>query len=79
MSKKKSVAESRPKEKKEEIQRPAEENLPYTVGSWKGIEQYRCKKCPFDTLNLVDMQAHISKRHAPPPGQIVDRFGNKLT
>jgi len=67
------------KKKKEATRPPVEENLPYTVGAWKGIKQYRCKKCPFDTLNMPDMQAHIGKRHAPPPSQIIDRFGNPLT
>ena len=69
--KKKKVAENKPA--------AAEENLPYTVGVWKGMEQYKCKACPFDTLKMADMQAHIGKRHAPPPGQLVDRFGNQLT
>jgi hypothetical protein len=24
----------------------------YTIGQWAGHEQYRCKKCAFDTLDL---------------------------
>jgi hypothetical protein len=79
MSKKKSSAKSEPKKREEETRVPAEENQPYTLGSWKGITQYRCKRCPFDTLNLEDMQAHINARHAPAPSRIVDRFGNQLT
>jgi hypothetical protein len=80
MSKKKSSGKARKSEKKEEKVQPiASEDLPYSVGAWKGITQYRCKRCPFDTLNLADMQAHINARHAPIPSRLVDRFGNQLT
>jgi hypothetical protein len=46
---------------------PAEEK-PYTVGSWRGLTQYQCKLCPWDTLEGEEaMLEHLRTAHAPPP------------
>ncbi len=56
----------------------------YEMGEWKGLPQWRCTLCPFDTLAgeaaIVD---HIIRAHFPPPPAPketevlrADRFGN---
>lgn len=59
--------------------------LPYTLGEWKGLPQYRCKFCAFDTLNEPKILEHYASRHAPKPEpkptpliQSFDRWGNPL-
>lgn len=58
----------------------------YTMGKWKGLDQWRCSKCEYTTLrgeaNLLD---HYTKAHimAPPKAkppiiQAYDRFGNPI-
>ncbi len=60
------------------------EEVGYTVGSWKGIVQYRCTKCAFDTVEGEQaMLEHIRKAHTPPPPPVVtlplvDRYGNPI-
>ena len=61
------------------------EEVRYTIGSWKGIVQYRCTKCPFDTVDgEAAMVEHIRTAHAPPPEPrmvelpLVDRYGNPM-
>jgi hypothetical protein len=36
----------------------------YTIGQWAGHEQYRCKKCAFDTLELDVMLDHLLRVHS---------------
>lgn len=59
----------------------------FTVGEWKGLPQWRCALCPWDTLvSEAEMRAHIAEVHLPPPEKpparvlpLVDRFGNPIT
>lgn len=38
----------------------------FTVGTWKGLPQWRCNRCRWDTLaSEEEMRAHIRERHAP--------------
>jgi len=55
----------------------------YELGSWKGLKQYKCKLCPYDTLHENEIIKHIQERHLPKPKPkvkkvlpIYDRFGN---
>lgn len=55
----------------------------YEVGWWKGMTQYRCKICQWDTLNgKEEMVQHIIACHLPqesaeaPQILTADRFGN---
>jgi len=56
----------------------------YTVSRWKGLTQYRCRMCPFDTLDEKTIIRHIQERHAPKSERkpvvvpIYDRFGNLI-
>ncbi len=58
----------------------------YTVGLWKGLKQYRCMWCAFDTLNEETMFKHIeahrlANRPTPPrkPSVLVaDKRGNEV-
>lgn len=43
---------------------PAAEDIGYTVGLWAWKDQYRCKQCDFDTLNLDVMLDHLVQAHA---------------
>lgn len=36
----------------------------YSVGRWAGLTQYKCKQCPFDTLDLDAMLEHLLKQHS---------------
>lgn len=57
----------------------------YTVGAWKGLPQYRCRHCPFDTLHEKTIRRHVIERHVARPARqpvtvpIYDRFGNLIT
>lgn len=58
----------------------------YSVGSWNGMVQYRCRLCAFDALDRGTIDRHHRERHAPPPPppapsrpRLLDRFGNPLT
>ena len=35
------------------------------IGTWKGQKQYRCRLCPFDTLDEAVFVDHFAKVHAP--------------
>ncbi len=56
----------------------------YSVGKWKGLKQYKCNLCPFDSLDEKAIKAHIIERHMPKPPRpivevkLVDRFGRKI-
>jgi hypothetical protein len=57
----------------------------YTVGRWKGLTQYRCTLCGWDTLHgEAAMREHMAQRHTPPPkpkrvsALLVNRFGNPI-
>jgi len=40
------------------------ENEHYTTGTWAGHEQFRCKHCEFDTLELDVMVEHLFWMHS---------------
>jgi hypothetical protein len=56
----------------------------FEVGKWKGLQQWRCKLCQWDTLDgEAVMVEHIVSTHFPPPENSsgskilrADRFGN---
>ena len=35
----------------------------YTTERWNGLANYRCALCPFSTLRLARMEAHVASRH----------------
>lgn len=35
------------------------------IGTWKGEKQYRCRLCPFDTLDEAVFVDHFARVHAP--------------
>ena len=69
---------SRPKAKKE----PMTPELPWVVGMWGGFTQWRCRLCPWDTLEGEDaMLEHVAARHgvvekSPALVQAYDARGN---
>ena len=60
--------------------------VPWTVGTWGELPQWRCVLCPFDTLDgEAEIRAHYATVHAPPPPAApaptvlrADRFGNPV-
>ncbi len=55
----------------------------YTESKWKGINQYRCTECVFDTLDHKTILEHIElhKPKTKPKSTIIpvyDRFGNPV-
>lgn len=59
-----------------------DDEKPYTVGWWKGLRQWRCKQCPWDTLESeAAMLEHIAVRHAPPKPRVfvADKSGREKT
>jgi hypothetical protein len=45
-----------------------EQDLPYEVLSYAGMELLRCKQCAWDTTKGVAViLAHIQSKHGPPP------------
>lgn len=57
----------------------------YTEGTWKGLPQWRCKLCAWDTLKgEEEMIRHIQEVHRSKPKTervelpLVDRFGNPI-
>jgi hypothetical protein len=75
--------EAAPVEKSQEGEKS---QLPYTLGKWKGLRQWRCRLCQWDTLvDEAEMLAHIQEKHAPRARQtvttelpFVDRYGNPI-
>jgi hypothetical protein len=45
----------------------------YDIGEWKGLPAYRCRLCPYDTLDEREMRAHMEARHtvAAPPLRVI--------
>lgn len=68
----------------EPLTSPYESNVPWTMGTWSGMPQWRCTMCPFDTLDGEDaMIVHIEARHGPTPTaaplvQAYDARGNPI-
>jgi len=62
------------------------ENEFFTLGEWNGMTQWKCRFCPWDTLEgEVELMKHYIERHAPslppePPKTILqaDRWGNPI-
>ena len=58
----------------------------FTRGEWKGLPQWKCALCQWDTLKSeAEMMAHIREVHMPTPPKaslkptgVVDRFGNQI-
>jgi hypothetical protein len=43
--------------------RPAAVPLSYRIGTWGGVPNYSCKRCPFATTDRADMVLHVARRH----------------
>ena len=56
----------------------------YSIGKWKGFDQFKCDLCAFDSLEEKVIKVHITKVHMPKPVkpkvkvQLYDRFNNKV-
>ena len=56
----------------------------YSIGKWKGFDQFKCKLCKFDTLEEKVIKDHIKEVHMPKPIKpkvelkLYDRFGNEV-
>lgn len=76
--------EIKPEAKKPEAKKVKTVADYYSIGKWKGLNQYKCNLCPFDSLNERAIKDHIIDRHFPRPvapkvkPEIFDRFGNKI-
>ena len=42
------------------------------LGSWRGVEQYRCRLCQFDTLEKEKFIDHFANMH--PPLEVIEGF-----
>jgi hypothetical protein len=42
------------------------QELPFRVGQWHGLPNFRCPLCPFETLDLTGMQDHINQHKGTP-------------
>jgi hypothetical protein len=56
---------------------------PFEIGAWKGHTQWRCKLCPWDTLDGEEaMLAHVATCHTPqaprPTVLVADRRGRPV-
>ena len=58
-------AESEPEEPTEPV--PEVDEALYTVGKWKGRDNYECKQCPYSSLDKGKVAEHIYNRHINPP------------
>jgi len=36
-------------------------DAPYSEGTWKGRPNYRCARCPFDSLDQLRIDAHVEE------------------
>lgn len=65
---------------------PLASDLPYQLGTWHGLQQWRCRLCPWDTLAGEEaLLAHVREVHEPPlrpPSPplvlVADRWGREL-
>lgn len=61
-----------------------DEEKPYSLGTWRGRMQWKCKQCPWDTLEgEAAMLEHIASAHTPPPKRkgivlIADKSGRQI-
>ena len=37
--------------------------LSYSIGTWGGVRNYSCNRCPFATTDRGDMVLHVVSRH----------------
>jgi hypothetical protein len=71
--------------KPEMPQAAAMPEVPWTMGTWKGLPQWRCRLCPWDTLKgEAEMRKHIEEAHLQKRPRrtvvlpLVDRYGNLI-
>lgn len=38
--------------------------LPWTMGTWAGLPQWKCRVCPFDALSEAEMVTHVAAHRA---------------
>lgn len=71
----------------EEIAAAAPADDRYTVGTWKGLPNYECARCPFKTLSEEAMHLHLgghaqldaAGKRPQVRGLILDRDGDPIT
>lgn len=52
----------------------AEAETRFTLGTWAGHTQWKCARCPFDTLKgKAEMLAHWQEKHEPKPEPAAER------
>jgi len=70
---------------KKKIEPQISDESPFTKGKWQNFDQWRCRLCPFDTLEGEDeFWLHYAQKHGPQPEpapiiQIYDRSGRPVT
>lgn len=42
------------------------------IGSWRGVQQYRCRLCEYDTLERQKFEDHFRLVH--PPLEVIDGY-----
>jgi len=56
----------------------------YSIGKWKGFDQFKCDLCKFDTLEEKVIKDHIINVHMPKPikpkvkPKLFDRYNNEI-
>ena len=77
-------AKKSPEAKKPELKRVKTVEDFYSIGKWKGFDQFKCDLCAFDTLEEKVIKDHLKEVHMPKPVKpkvalkLYDRFGNEV-
>ena len=56
----------------------------YSIGKWRGFNQFKCKLCAFDSLDKKVIEDHIREVHLPKPIKVkepvklYDRYSNEI-
>lgn len=58
--------------KRQTVTPPVEEIEGVIVGAWKGVPVYRCRLCPFDTLERQTFIDHFARAH--PPLEVIEGY-----
>lgn len=73
-----------PEVKKPEVKKVKTIEDFYSIGKWKGFDQFKCKVCKFDSLEEQAIKDHIKDVHMPKPVKpkveikLYDRNGNEI-
>lgn len=56
----------------------------YSIGKWKGFDQFKCDLCAFDSLEEKVIKEHMTEVHMPKPVKpkvelkLYDRYGHEV-